>query len=299
VEFGSDLVSHPDNNLNGAAASPADTVVTIETALRDTRSRGIDMLDAQLLLLHALGRSGDLRAWLKAHSTDALSQPAHEAYQQLLQRRISGEPVAYIIGTREFYGLKLEVDRRVLVPRPETEILVDWALELLATARSALVLDLGTGSGAIALALKSQRPDLDVLAIDASCEALSVAQGNARRLGLDIQFRQGSWLDPVAGKFDLIVANPPYISYDDPHLGNLTAEPRAALVAGPDGMVDLNHIISRSSAYLQAGACLMVEHGYDQAEAVRVKFQSEGYEHIRTRRDLAGIERCTAGWHKA
>lgn len=296
--FETDSVLHLNNTMNDAGPYFAGAVVTVDMALRDARSRGVDMLDAQLLLLRALGCPSDMRAWLKAHSTDTLSQHAHDAYQQLLQRRIGGEPVAYIVGTREFYGLKLEVDRRVLIPRPETEILVDWALELLATVRSARVLDLGTGSGAIGLALKSQRPDLNVLAIDASGDALAVAQGNARRLGLDILFSQGSWLDPVAGAFDLIVANPPYVRCDDPHLANLSAEPQSALVAGLDGMDDLKHIIAHSSGHLRTGACLMVEHGHDQAEAVSARFRAEGYVQIRTRRDLAGIERCSAGWRE-
>jgi len=212
-----------------------------------------------------------------------------------IDRRLADEPLAYIVGQREFYGLTLQVDKRVLIPRPDTETLVDWALEILRDRPGAKLIDLGTGSGAIALALKHQRGDLRVSALDASQEALDLARDNARRLGLDVHFALGHWLKGIDTKFDLIAANPPYVKLDDPHLEALRAEPVQALVAGLDGLVDLQQIIDNAPACLSPGGWLLLEHGYDQAKAVRGLLQDAGLQDVSSRRDLAGIERCSSG----
>ncbi|MEO7641137.1 MAG: HemK/PrmC family methyltransferase, partial [Ramlibacter sp.] len=194
---------------------------TVAHALQQPLARALDRLDAQLLLLHALGRAGTERSWLLAHDADALSPAQEAAYLALCARRAAGEPVAYLVGEKEFFGLMLHVDRRVLVPRPETETLVEWALELLAGQARPTVIDLGTGSGAIALALQHARPDAGVEAVDASADALAVARANGQRLGLPVAFRQASWLDGTVGPIDLIVSNPPYVAAGDPHLAAL------------------------------------------------------------------------------
>ena len=281
--------------------------MTIAQALAAALALGLERLDTQLLLLHALGRSPQERAWLLAHDSDALSAPLGRHYQQCCARRMAGEPLAYITGHKEFYGLDLRVDTRVLVPRPDTETLVDWALEVLAPAIAQLtltnttatcpatVLDLGTGSGAIALALKATRPDLTVRAIDYSDEALAVARANAQRLHLDVQFQQGSWLKGIAGKFQAIVSNPPYIAAQDGHLSALTHEPLQALASGDDGLDDLRQIITQAPAHLHAGGWLLLEHGYDQASAVRDLLRAAGFSHVQSRQDLSGIERCSGG----
>jgi len=205
--------------------------------------------------------------------------------------------VAYLTGVKEFYGLPLAIDARVLDPRPDTEVLVDWALEVLAGRAAPRVLDLGTGSGAIALALQHQRPDAQVLAVDTSADALAVAQANARRLALPVQFMQSHWLEGVRGSFDLIVANPPYIAANDPHLaaGDVRFEPASALVAGHDGLDDLRLIIAEAPAHLNAGGWLLLEHGYDQAAAVRDLLLSQGFEGVHSRIDLGGHERISLG----
>jgi release factor glutamine methyltransferase len=270
------------------------TPSTIAQAIGWAQTQGLDRLDAQLLVLHAVGRADVERAWLLAHDTDALPDAAHATLQTTVRRRAAGEPLAYITGHKAFYVLDLCVDARVLVPRPDTETLVDWALELLGTA-PARVLDLGTGSGAIALALQHCRPALDVLAIDYSADALAVAQANAQRLHLKVQFAQGSWLDGVQGRFDLIVSNPPYIAALDPHLAALTHEPLQALASGDHGLDDIRTIIAQAGRHLQPGGWLLLEHGYDQAAAVRTLLADAGFDHAQSRRDLAGIERCSGG----
>ncbi|GAD23242.1 peptide chain release factor N(5)-glutamine methyltransferase, partial [Acidovorax sp. MR-S7] len=208
-------------------------------------------------------------------------------------RRMAGEPVAYLTGTKEFYGLPLQVDARVLDPRPDTETLVDWALALAAPA--ARMADLGTGSGAIALALQSQRPQAQVLAVDASADALAVARANARRLGLPVRFVQGHWLDGIAGPFDLIVSNPPYIPATDPHLAALTHEPLSALASGDDGLQDIRAIAAQAPSRLAPGGWLLLEHGWDQAEAVQALLRAAGFGQVHSRHDLAGMARCTGG----
>lgn len=265
-------------------------------ALAYAQALGLKRLDAQLLLLHALGRMSQERAWLLAHDTDRFLPEPRSVFKASVLRRTAGEPLAYITGHKEFYGLDLQVDARVLVPRPDTEILVDWALELLANAPAATrVLDLGTGSGAIALALKSVRPDWHVVAVDNSAAALDVAKMNARRLQLDIACIQTSWLQGLQGDFALIVSNPPYIAEHDEHLPALQHEPSTALVAGPDGLHALRHMASEAPRHLQPDGWLLLEHGYDQVQAVRTLLTAAGLQAVQSRCDLAGIERCTGG----
>lgn len=258
-------------------------------------AQGLDRLEAQQLLLHTLGRAPHDRAWLLVHDTDTLSAPQYAAYNAAVHRRTGGEPLGYITGQQAFYGLELAVDARVLVPRPDTETLVDWALAALADTPQASILDLGTGSGAIALALKHTRPDWQVHAVDASTEALAVAQTNAQRLGLAVAFSQGSWLTQVQGRFHAIVSNPPYIAAQDPHLAALTHEPLAALASGAQGLDDLRSIVLQAPVHLHSGGWLLLEHGYDQAAAVRTLLTEAGLAQVQSRRDLAGIERCSGG----
>lgn len=267
--------------------------MTLNDALRHARALGLEALDAELLLLHALGRPND-RAWLRAHDTDALPEVVRPIFQAVCERRLAGEPVAYLVGEKEFYGLTLEVDARVLVPRPDTETLVDWALSLFG-APPRQVVDLGTGSGAIALAFKRARPAWQVHAVDASRDALDVARGNAARLGLALNFHLGQWLEGLDGPYDLIVSNPPYIAEGDVHLPALRHEPTGALVAGPDGLADLRRIIAQAGSRLVRGGWLLLEHGHDQGQAVGELLRAFGFTDVQSRPDLAGIARCTGG----
>jgi len=275
-------------------------MLTLTQALLQAQSQGLDRLDAQLLLLHALGKSPQERAWLLAHDTDELPPGAQAALDARVQRRAAGEPLAYITGHQEFFGLDLQVDARVLVPRPDTETLVEWALDALQAPTDAApaVLDLGTGSGAIALALKATRPDLRVSAVDYSADALAVARANAQRLGLEVQFSQGAWfaaLPQPTARFHVIVSNPPYIAAQDGHLVALSHEPLQALASGADGLDDIRQIIVQAPAHLHPGGWLLLEHGYDQAAAVRDLLRDVGFEDVQSRRDLSGIERCSGG----
>ena len=270
----------------------------IRSTLDLARQEGLDRLDAQMLLLHALGRSPHDRAWLIAHDGDQMPPEAAARWEQLQRRRQAGEPVAYLLGEKEFGGLTLNVDARVLVPRPDTEVLVEWALELLPTPGTGAprLLDLGTGSGAIALTVAARRPDAQVTATDASADALAVAEANARRLGLPVRFAHGAWLAAVPGEcFHVIASNPPYIAEGDPHLAALTHEPVSALTAGPDGLDDIRQIVAQAPASLPPGGWLLLEHGHDQAAAVRELLAARGFEAISSRRDLADIARCTGG----
>ncbi|MEO8020659.1 peptide chain release factor N(5)-glutamine methyltransferase [Polaromonas sp.] len=274
------------------------TALTCVQALSAAQATGLDRLDAQLLLLHALGKPGSDRAWLLAHDTDALTDGVAQQFERLSQRRASGEPLAYLVGSQEFFGLKLQVDPRVLVPRPDTETLVEWALEQLAEAElpaSARVLDLGTGSGAIALALKKARPAVDMTAVDASSDALAVARVNAMAHQLPLSFIQSSWLANVSGHFHVIVSNPPYVANSDEHLIALRHEPLQALAAGEDGLSDLRQIIEHAPGYLHPQGWLLLEHGYDQAQAVRALLVLRGFTEVQSRNDLAGITRCSGG----
>jgi release factor glutamine methyltransferase len=269
--------------------------MTLADALAAAARRGLERLDAQVLLLHALGRPPGDRAWLIAHDRDELDAAGQRRFESLCERRQAGEPVAYLVGRKEFHGLDLLVDRRVLVPRPDTETLVDWALDALRGVQAPRVIDLGTGSGAIALAIAKARPDARVEAVDASADALEVAMENARRLALPVQFRQADWLDGCAGRYDLVVSNPPYVAQGDAHLVALASEPRQALVSGPDGLADLRRIIGQAPAALRPSGWLLLEHGWDQAGAVRQLLAAAGFAAVASRRDLARIERCSGG----
>jgi len=270
-----------------------DATPTVRQALQSAVAQGLARLEAQLLLLHALGRTAQERAWLVAHDNETLSSTAQQIWHEALARRLAGEPLPYITGWAAFYGLELQVDARVLCPRADTETLVDWALALLPPAARAI--DLGTGSGAIALALKQQRPDVYVQARDLSADALVVAQANAQRLSLDIAFSKGAWLEGLTDVFDGIVSNPPYIADADPHLAALAHEPLQALSSGIDGLDDLRAVIGQAPTCLQPGGWLLLEHGYDQAAEVRQLLQAKGFVDVQTRRDLAGNERCSGG----
>jgi release factor glutamine methyltransferase len=274
---------------------------TLAEALRQAETQGKDhgltRLDAQRLLLHALSRDPNDRAWLLAHDTDSLPEPTGERFQALLARHANNEPMGYLIGEQAFFGLSLQVDLRVLVPRPDTETLVQWALDLLDTLpQPPTLLDLGTGSGAIALALKSQRPSAAVHASDASEAALTVARSNADRLKLAITFHTGDWFDAVPGmRFHLIVSNPPYIAEGDTHLSALRHEPISALTAGPDGLSDIRRLVDSAPDHLHPGGWLLLEHGFDQAESVRTLLLSRGFDAVTSRNDLAGTARCSGG----
>lgn len=275
---------------------------TCAQALATAQTLGLERLDGQLLLLHALGKTPGARAWLLAHDTDELTAEVAQRFRAMSLRRASGEPLAYIVGSKEFFGLELQVDARVLVPRPDTETLVQWSLDLLQTPGSPPVpriLDLGTGSGAIALAiahsLRAAGRQARVVAVDASADALCVARENARRLGLELAFIESRWLDKVSGHFDLIASNPPYIANADPHLAALVHEPLEALAAGADGLDDIRQIVQRAPEHLQPGGWLLLEHGYEQAGAVRKLLTQQGFLQVQSRQDLAGIERCSGG----
>lgn len=269
--------------------------MNVAQALAGAASLGVERLDAQILLLRTLGRSSKDRGWLLAHDTDEVPVAGESAFLATCNRRAAGEPLAYIVGRKEFHGLDLEVDSRVLVPRPDTETLVDWAIELLQAHEAPRVIDLGTGSGAIALAIKKALPTSRMEACDLSAEALDVAQANAQRLGMPVDFRRASWLDGAQGRYELVVSNPPYVRVGDAHLGALSHEPQAALVAGADGLDAIRQIVTQAPSFLAAGAWLLLEHGYDQAPAVRSLLLAAGFGYVANRRDLAGIERCTGG----
>jgi len=269
----------------------------VDDALALARAAGLTRLDAQLLLAHGLRRP---RVWLLAHDDADLDATAEAAFRGDLRQRAAGVPLAYLVGEREFHGLALQVTPAVLVPRPETELLVDWALELLraelAGRPAPAVVDLGTGSGAVALAIKHRCPAAVVSATDASTAALAVAQANALRLGIDVSFLAGDWWAPLAGRrHDLAVSNPPYVAGDDPHLAALAHEPRSALTPEGDGLACLRQIVTGAPGHLRPGGWLLLEHGHDQAAAVQTLLGERGFEDITTRADIAGLPRCTGG----
>jgi release factor glutamine methyltransferase len=266
--------------------------VTVQEALAGC---GLEPREARLLLAEATGFS---QASVLAHPERALPAEAEARFLGWAARRRAGEPVAYLLGKREFYGLALAVTPAVLIPRSETELLVELALERIAPQAGARVLDLGAGSGAVALAIKRQRPQARVLAVEADAAALEVAKRNAARLGLEIELRHGRWFDPVRGeRFALIVSNPPYVAAGDPHLerGDLRFEPRSALVAGVDGLDALRVVAQGAAAHLEAGGWLLLEHGQGQHPAVRDLLAVNGLESVSSWPDLAGIARVTGG----
>ena len=256
-------------------------------------SSGIERFDAQVLLLHIVQKN---RAWLIGHDSDAASEDQHAAFAALAARRRAGEPVAYILGSREFYGREFQVSPAVLIPRPDTELLVELAIAR--APQAGHIIDLGTGSGCIPITLKLERPDLTVAALDISAAALAVAQSNAAALGAEVRFLPSDWLAAVAGeRFDLIVSNPPYIDAADVHLsqGDLRFEPSGALTDGHDGLQHLTHIISAARAQLKPGAWLLLEHGWDQGAACRELLQQAGFSEVQTWRDLGDNDRVSGG----
>ncbi len=266
---------------------------TIAAALAQARSRGLARLDAQLLLAHATGHT---RSWVIANDQFQLDTGTHHRWGALMERRAAGEPLAYLTGEREFHGLKLHVTPDVLIPRPDTELLVDWAIELIDQARATpvRVLDIGTGSGAIALALKQARSECRLTGADISAGALQVAQANGARLGLPVHWLLSNGLAALAGDtFDVIVANLPYVADHDPHLADLRHEPQLALTSGPDGLDAIRLVARTAPAHLSPQGWLLLEHGRDQAAEVSACLHSHGYREIQTRLDLAGHPRCT------
>jgi release factor glutamine methyltransferase len=260
--------------------------LTVQDALS---SSGIDPREARLLLAAATGFS---EASVLAFQERSLPGEAEDRFTEFVSRRKTGEPVAYILGRREFYGIELAVNPAVLIPRPETELLVDLALEREFSSAA----DLGTGCGAIAIALKKQRPRAKVVAVEASAAALVVARRNAARYGFDVDWRHGRWLAPLGGeRFDLIVSNPPYVAAGDPHLAELRFEPASALVAGPDGLDAIREIARGAAAHLAPGGWLFIEHGMGQDRIVRELLSAAGLEAVSTWPDLAGIPRVSGG----
>ncbi len=271
-----------------------------EATHRLAGSLGLDKrearIEARVLVAHALAVD---HAWLIGHDRDAPNPVQLEAITNLIERRAAGEPVAYLLGKREFYGLEFEVSPAVLIPRPDTELLVECALRHIVEQTPCDILDLGAGSGAIAITLALQRPLSTVQAVDASPEALAVAQANARRLGAgNVRCLAGNWYAELADcRFDLIVSNPPYIAANDPHLaaGDLRFEPRQALASGDDGLYDLRAIIAGAPDHLRANGWLLLEHGCEQAAEVIALLQRQGFDHTFTLPDLAGLERVSGG----
>lgn len=256
----------------------------------------IEPIDARLLLQHVLNEN---QAFLHTHPNCILTSLQEQTFSQLVARRLYGEPVAYLLGEREFYDLTFKVTSAVLIPRPETELLVDLALERLPADQIYRVLDLGTGSGAIALTIAKHRPQVKVVAVDISADAAAIAKLNTERLGVNnVSIVVGSWFDALGGeKFDLIVSNPPYVAESDPHLrqGDLRFEPQLALAAESDGLACLREIISVSPDYLVVGGWLLIEHGYDQAVNCSQLFKIAGFDRIFSSPDLAGIMRVSGG----
>lgn len=270
----------------------------VRRLLADATQRLGERVDAELLLLHVLDKP---RSWLIAHADDVLDPPLVEAYEALLARRQAGEPVAYIVGRRGFWSLDLEVTPATLIPRPETELLVELALTRLPRGQ-ARVADLGTGSGAIALALAHERPHAHVVATDASAAALAVASRNAARLGIgNVTFMRGDWLAPLGDRrFDMIVSNPPYIEANDPHLvrGDLRFEPIDALASGCDGLDDIRRIVEGARAHLAPHGWLLFEHGWNQGPVVQALLREMGYVDVFTAQDLERRDRVSGGhWH--
>lgn len=274
-------------------------MITVAQALRDAATSlqcENPQADAELLLAAALDRP---RTWLYAHADEALSAPQAQAFASLTMRRRRGEPVAMILGRQGFWSLALQVSAATLIPRPETELLVELALRLIPAGQVVEVLDLGTGSGAIALALAAERPLARVTALEQEADALAIATANALRLGLErVRMLRGDWFSAIPGlRYEVIVANPPYIADDDPHLeqGDLRFEPRVALASGPDGLDAIRRIVLDAPAHLSPGGTLLLEHGFRQGQQVRSLLQDAGFEAIQTHADLAGLDRVSCG----
>jgi len=266
--------------------------MTLGEALAAARSK-VDRLDARLLLQYATGCS---HTDLLARPETPVIAPAYEQFSEWVERRAAGEPLAYLVGESEFRGRVFQVSPAVLIPRPETEVLIELALEKLHGQVAPRVVDLGTGSGIVAISLALECPAAKVVAVDLSKEAISVARNNAGRLGARVDFRQGDWLAPVAGeRFDLIVANPPYVADGDPHLAldGLPFEPQMALTDGADGLACIRRIVADAPAHLTPGGWLLFEHGYDQGEASRNLLTAAGFKAASTFPDLAGIDRVS------
>ena len=268
----------------------------LREALATATRRLGDRAEAELLLLHVLQQQ---RSWLFAHAGDPLDMDVETSFQELIARREAGEPVAYLVGHRGFWTLDLEVTPATLIPRPETELLVELGLQRLPSAFSGQVADLGTGSGAIALAIARERPAAKVIATDASAAALQVARRNARRNAIDnVRFEQGDWLVPLAGQsFALILSNPPYIETDDPHLacGDLRFEPASALASGRDGLDDIRRIVEGARDCLTPGGWLLFEHGWNQGDSARTLLEAAGYAEVFTAQDLERRDRVSGG----
>lgn len=274
--------------------TPAPLPLTVAGAERAAIAAGLPRAEAQYLLQGLLGVS---RGWLISHDTDVLDDPVRERFQHWLARRLDDVPLAYLTGEKEFFGLTLRVTPATLIPRPDTEVLVEWALERLDGPRTPRVVDLGTGTGAIALAIKSRRADADVRMVDASPGALAIALENAQRLGLPVDGHLGSWFEALDGQpqFDLIVSNPPYVAGHDHHLDALRHEPRMALTPEGDGLDDLRHLVQHAPDWLRRDGWLLLEHGWDQAEAIAALLRERGFTDVENRRDLGGQPRVSGG----
>lgn len=268
----------------------------VRAVLTAATQRLDERVEAELLLLHVLDKP---RSWLISHADDRLDANVQATYAALVDRRAAGEPVAYITGHRGFWSLELEVTPATLIPRPETELLVELALARLPRKAACTMADLGTGSGAIALAIASEHPQAHVTATDASAAALAVAQRNAQRLGIsNVSFVHGDWLVPLADRrFNLIVSNPPYIEARDPHLeqGDLRFEPVSALASGDDGLDDIRRIVTDARAHLEAGGWLLFEHGWNQGDAARALLLAADYREVFTAQDLEQRDRVSGG----
>lgn len=263
-------------------------------ALTLARTSDSARLDAQVLLAHALGKS---RAFLFSHSDEPVPADDERAYKALLARRLNGEPVAYILGEREFWSLSLTVTPDTLIPRPDTERLVEIALDLIDEHAFTRIADLGTGSGAIALSISTERPGCAVTATDINAKSLEVAASNAKRLGLSrVEFVQSDWTEALAGRqFDLVVSNPPYVAQGDDALASLSHEPAGALVSGPDGLDDIRRLAVAVPGIVAAGGRLLLEHGNEQGDAVQQLLAAAGWRDVRTWKDHAGQPRVTGG----
>ena len=286
-------------NRYHAAMETTDAPTRLDALLRDAAAQlpmPESRYEVERLLMHVLGRD---RAWLFAHATDPVPPEVQAAFSALLQRRIAGEPVAYLTGRRNFWTLELKVTPDTLIPRPETELLVELALERTPHGQAVSIADLGTGTGAIALAIASERPQASVVATDLSAAALEVAGGNAATNAIaNVEFRQGSWFAPLAGRrFHLIASNPPYIAEGDAHLqqGDLRFEPSAALSSGSDGLDAIRKIVAAAPHHLFSGGWLLLEHGWDQGEAIRALLEQAGFEDVSTAQDLELRDRVTLG----